>query len=74
MRFEEAGDTPLWIDCYHRRNELTDETRAELGIQGPYWVPIDIERDVEYPEMLDGVVASLQRVADILRKVQSPSS
>ena len=73
-RFEEAGDTPLWIDCYYRRNELTDETCRELGIRDPYWAPIDIERDVEYPEMLDGVVASLQRVADTLRKVRSPAS
>ena len=74
MRFEEIGDTPLWVDCYHRRDELTDETRNELDIQDPHWVPIEIERDVEYPEMLDGVVARLQRVAHIFRKVQSPSS
>ena len=28
------------------------------------WAPVNLKRDVEYPEMLDGVVDSLKRIAD----------
>ncbi len=72
--FEKTGDTPLWLDCYYSRHILTPEIRAELGIQESYWVAVNLKRDVEYPEMLDGVVESLQRVADTFRKVQSSST
>ncbi len=72
-QFEKTGDTPLWVDCFHRLGLLTVEIRDELGIRDSHWVPVNLKREVEYPEMLDGVVESLQRIADILRKVQ-PSS
>ena len=74
-QFEKTGDTPLWVDCFHRLSLLTAEIRDELGIRKTesHWVPVNLKREVEYPEMLDGVVESLQRIADIFRKVQ-PSS
>ena len=71
-QFEKTGDTPLWIDCHYSRHVLTAEISNELGIQESYWVPVNLKRDVEYPAMLDGVVESLQRIADVFQKAQSP--
>ena len=72
-QFEKVGDTPLWIDCYYRRDMLTPEICNQLGIQESYWVPVNLKRDVEYPDMLDGVVERLRHIANILDRVPSPS-
>ena len=66
----------MWVGC-NSLPKLPDklaDLRAELGMPTDYWVPVELKRDVEYPEMLDGVVESLQRVADTFRKVQSSST
>ena len=47
-RWERDGETPLWLD---------------YGNDG--WVPIPIAKDVvEYPDILDGVVATLRDFAE----------
>ena len=34
------------------------------------WVPVEVLRDVEYPEVLDGVVQSLRSIADVIANVR----
>ena len=48
-RWERDGETPLWLDCGHNR-----------------WVPIEIDvaRNVEYADVLDGVASSLRDFAE----------
>ena len=31
------------------------------------WVPVELKRDVEYPEMLEGVVNSLKHIAGVIK-------
>ena len=79
-QFERTGETPLWAHCYHVfRDRLVPrdklgELRAELGMHTGYWVPVELRRDVEYPEMLDGVVDSLRHIGDVIHEASSPSS
>lgn len=49
-RWERDGQTPLWLDCQDGR-----------------WVPIPVvmERDVEYAEVLNGVVSTLKDFAEV---------
>ena len=73
-QFERTGETPLWIDCYYILKDTTIDVRDVLSIQDSQWVPVNLKRDVEYPEMLDGVVESLKRIADDLHEAQSHSA
>lgn len=43
-------------------------------MQDGYWGPVNLKRDVEYPEMLDGVVDSLKRIVDAIQEVRFPSA
>ncbi len=74
-RFEETGDTPLWVDT---RSLLEGSTlkrvRHKLGMPDLLWAPVDLKRDAEYPEMLDGVVNSLKRISDAIYETRSPSA
>lgn len=72
-QFERTGDTPLWIDFYHRTRTIPGEMRDELGMSDANWVPVNLKRDVEYPEMLDGVVESLKYIADAIYESRFPS-
>ena len=45
---------------------MPSEVRAALGLQDSQWAPVALKRDVEYPEILDGVVDSLKQIADDL--------
>ena len=47
--------------------------RDELGMPDANWVPVNLKRDVEYPEMLDGVVESLKYIADVIYGARFPS-
>ena len=79
-QFEKTGETPLWAHCYHiSRDRLVPrdklgELRAELGMHTGYWAPVELKRDAEYPEMLDGVVDSLRHIGDVLHEASFPSS
>ena len=72
-QFEKTGDTPLWLDFWHRASVIPAEIREGLGMRGDSWAPVELKRDVEYPEMLDGVVNSLKRIADAIYEARLPS-
>ena len=64
--FEETSETPLWVSRDHKKadepavsRELGEENRDWYRRQGRHWFPIDVKRGVEYPQVLNGVVASL---------------
>ena len=63
-QFKRTGETPLWLDCYYILRDKTTGVRDVLNTQDSQWVPVNLKRDVEYPEMLDGVVESLKCIAD----------
>ena len=71
--FERTGETPLWVDCYNCPQDRRSEVRDALGMQDSQWAPVALKRDVEYPEILDGVVDSLKQIADALHQVRFPS-
>ena len=77
-QFEGSGETPLWVDlCVEWNEHLRDmppEARDALGMQDSQWAPVALRRDVEYLEILEGVVDSLKQIADVLHRVgpQSP--
>ena len=77
-RFERTGETPLWVDlCVEWNDYLQDmpsEVRGALGMRDPQWAPVALKRDVEYPEILDGVVHSLKQIADVLHQVRPQST
>ena len=62
--FEKTGESPLWVDCHYIKSGIPAATRRQLGMQDLRWAPIELKHEVEFPEMLDGVVESLRRVAD----------
>ena len=74
-QFERTGDTPLWVDYYHSipRDKL-DYVRDVLRMHDAHWAPVELKRDVEYPEMLDGVVDSLKQIADVTHEARFPSA
>ena len=72
--FERTGKTPLWVSRHHSYPDEPDVSRR-LGAEdqawyrrhGRHWFPINLMRDVEYPQVLAGVVDSLKRYADDLQ-------
>ena len=72
-QFERTGETPLWVDCYDYLQDRPSEVRDALGMQDSQWAPVALKRDVEYPEILDGVIDSLKQIADALHQVRFPS-
>ena len=70
-QFEQTGDTPLWVDCDSALRDKPSEMRAELGMHDARWAPVNLKRDVEYPEMLDGVVESLKHIGDVIQEAHS---
>ena len=75
--FESTGETPLWVDLRVEWNDylqdMPSEIRHALSMRDSQWVPVALKRDVEYPEILDGVVDSLKQIADVLYQVRSQS-
>ena len=71
--FEETGVTPLWVDCYDYLQDKPSEVRDSLGMKDSKWAPVALKRDVEFPEILDGVVVSLRQIADVLHQVRPQS-
>ena len=66
-QFERTGKTPLWVDCFRYSSLLKGaKLSEELELQDGGWAPVQLKRDVEYPDMLEGVVDSLKRVADAI--------
>ena len=72
-QFEATGKTPLWVNYWRGFEDKTDQVGDTLGMRGN-WAPVDLKRDVEYPEMLDGVVESLKRIADVFHQALSQSA
>ncbi len=73
-QFEITGETPLWVDFAYRNLVISDVVRAELGIRDPGWAPVNLKRDVEYSAMLDGVVESLERIANMICEASPATS
>ena len=71
--FEKTSETPLWVNCYSITSEKSEKLRIELGMPDPRWAPVELKRDAEFPEVLDGVVESLKRIADAIKSVNSES-
>ena len=70
-QFERTGDTPLWVDFTYRKSVISSAAREKLAMRdGNWWSPVNLKRDVEYPEMLDGVVDSLEHIADVLHELR----
>ena len=68
--FERTGETPLWVDCEVYLQGIPTDIRDGLGMPDTRWTPVTLKRDVEYPEMLDGVVDSLKQIANVLYKAR----
>ena len=64
--FERTGETPLWVSCHNCPEDRRSEIRDALRMQDSQWAPVTLKRDVELPEILDGVVDSLKKIADAL--------
>ena len=64
-QFEKTGETPLWLEGFPESTDKIGETLAQFGLTDN-WIPVDLKRDVEYPQILDGVVDSLGRIADVI--------
>ena len=73
-QFERIGNTPLWVDFIYSDITLGGAARTELGMRDAKWAPVNLKRDVEYPEMLDGVVDNLKRIADVIHEQKSASA
>ena len=48
------------------------QLRNKLGMHDTDWAPVTLAKDVEYPEMLDGVVDRLKRIADVVHEARFP--
>ena len=70
-QFEKTGETPLWVDWYSIVEEERGKVPEDFGIRDTKWVPVTLKRDVEYAEMLDGVVDSPKHIADVIQQVRS---
>ena len=66
----------MWVGCNSlpKLQDKLGDLRAELGMPTDYWVPVELKRDVEYPEVLDGVVDSLRHIADAIEEACFPTS
>ena len=73
-QFERTENTPLWVDCSYGQPVNSSAARDELGMRDAGWAPVNLKRDVEYPEMLDGVVDSLKRIADVIHELRKEGS
>lgn len=73
-QFEKTADTPLWVDWYSIVEEERSKVQEELGIRDASWVPVRLKRDVEYAEMLDSVVESLNHISDVIHRIRSPAA
>ena len=75
-QFEITGSTPLWVGCSSlaKLQDKLGGLRAELGMPTEYWAPVELKRDVEYPEVLDGVVDSLRHIADVIQEACFPAA
>ena len=69
--FESTGKTPLrvhfadWIEVDRR------QLRRELEMPDSEWASVELRREVEYAQVLDGVVENLRRVRDAIGKSRS---
>ena len=73
-QFERTADTPLWVDFQYSFKDAPNRIREALGMQDGHWGAVNLKRDVEYPEMLDGVVDSLKQFADAIQEARFPSA
>lgn len=73
-QFEKTADTPLWVDFHYSFRDASTHEREALGMRDGHWGPVNLKRDVEYPEMLDGVVDSLKQYADRIQEVRLSSA
>lgn len=72
--FERTSQTPLWVDCGNQWNRWAGGLAKycdDSGLTDGRWVPVNLPRDVEYPEVLDGVVQSLRSIADVIAKARA---
>ena len=70
-RFEETQDTPLWVNSQYSFQPIATELAGKVDLQDSYWIPVVLKREVEYPQILDGVVDSLKHIADAINSIKS---
>ena len=74
-QFERTGRTPLWVDCHWYSSQFKAANFSEeFQLQDNSWLPVELKKDVEYPEMLEGVVDSLKHIADAIYEARFPSA
>ena len=74
-QFERTGRAPLWVDCQWYSSQFKAANFSEeFQLQDNSWLPVELKRDVEYPEMLEGVVDSLKHIADAIYEARFPSA
>lgn len=66
--WKENGETPLWVEPYPAKGVRLVELWPESELYGPAksWIPIRLEKEVEFEECLEDVLNQLKSVADAL--------
>ena len=65
-QFQKTGNTPLWVQLDPWQERKVGKALTVFGLPDG-WVPVELKRDVEYPEMLEGVVNSLKHIAGVIK-------
>ena len=65
-RWETYGDTPLWIDFFHYAR-FSKTTLENLGVRDECWIPITMEKGVEFPQLLEDVVSKLESIVSVIQ-------
>ncbi|WP_423917335.1 hypothetical protein [Candidatus Poriferisodalis sp.] len=67
-----SGITPMWLRLWHSRQEEIDTLRGQSDVEyewtagGHLWIPLRLLTGVEYADVLEDVVAQVERVRDIV--------
>ena len=71
-QWAKRGITPLWLRFWRNRQQDIDAIRADGGVKhfwspGKHmWIPLRLPTGVEYADVLEDVVAQVERVRDIV--------
>ena len=74
-QWAKTGSTPLWLRFWHDRQRDIDAIRGHGGVEYTWspgnhmWIPLRLQTGVEYSDVLEDVVAQIERVRDIVLPV-----
>ncbi|MDE2935626.1 MAG: hypothetical protein OXP37_02155 [Chloroflexota bacterium] len=71
--FESSAQTPLWVHFPDWVKIDRRHLRRVLGMPDEEWAPVELRREVEYAQVLDGVVESLRQVSDAIAGSRHPT-